>query len=118
MNNNDCMDRGRLNREFISKSPVCVFCGCDNVLNLTIDHKLALSRGGADDDKNKQVACWVCNNLKDSYTNKEFKEYMKALKILHKLCVVKMMMPSNIPIKFRQGFYPSTKKQEEVSKKC
>jgi len=43
---------------------VCVYCGCTNRLILTIDHKTPLAREGKDEDSNKQVCCYVCNQLK------------------------------------------------------
>ena len=85
---------------------VCVFCGCNNKLTLTIDHKVPLSRGGKDVDENKQVCCWTCNQLKDSLNNGEFRRYYSALQILKDLEKIKIMFPGNLDLKFSQYHHP------------
>lgn len=68
----------------------CVYCGCVNKLILTIDHITPLSRGGGDNDENKQVTCIVCNWLKGSLTDAEFKKYFKSLMNLKDLNKIKL----------------------------
>ena len=58
---------------------VCVYCGCKNKLILTIDHKTHLARGGVDNEKNKQVCCFICNQFKGVLTHEEFKKYNKDI---------------------------------------
>lgn len=85
----------------------CVFCNCNNKLVLTIDHILPLSRGGEDTDENKQVACVTCNRLKGSLTDAEFRKYMKAIEILHKLTKIKIVnIPAIVNLEFNQNHYP------------
>lgn len=73
-------------REFKKKmGNKCVYCGCTNPLILTIDHIIPLIRGGLDISKNKQVCCFICNQLKGALTDEEFKKYMVALEILYDL---------------------------------
>lgn len=98
----------------------CVYCGCDNILFLTIDHKTPLNRGGTDDKNNLQVCCLPCNSLKGALTEKEFLQYMKALKILKNLCKIKAAWPMNVPLEFKQHFYPGFplfKKPEATNEK-
>lgn len=83
----------------------CVYCGCTNKLMLTIDHIIPLVRGGPDTDENKQVCCYICNQLKGPLNDEEFKEYMMALEILQEL--TKVRLDINIdPIVFNQQYYP------------
>ncbi len=52
------------------------FCnGCDvhfRLRNLTLDHIVARSRGGADTDSNLQLLCQACNSKKSARTQEEF----------------------------------------------
>ncbi len=41
----------------------CLKCGSEE--NLTIDHIQPKSKGGSNDDSNKQTLCWACNHEKD-----------------------------------------------------
>lgn len=93
----------------------CVYCKCENILTLTIDHKKALSRGGEDIDENKQVTCFICNQLKDVMSDKEFKEYMKALGILKDLNKIRMTFNTQgqPSILFNEKGYPQTIKEME-----
>jgi hypothetical protein len=85
--------------------PVCVYCGCTNKLLLTEDHILPKSRGGTDDDKNKQMACWTCNQLKGNLLDKEFRKYLKALYVLSDICKIKMIQQP-VNLRFNQGYWP------------
>ena len=93
----------------------CVYCKCNNLLTLTIDHTKPLSRGGEDNDENKQVTCFICNQLKDSLTDKEFKEYLKGITIMKRLN--KMMISFNSKgeptLAFYEKGYPQTLKELE-----
>ncbi len=71
----------------------CVYCGCSNPLILTIDHRNPTARGGIDEDKNKQIACFICNQLKGALTHAEFKLYFRSLLNLHKLKKVSFFIP-------------------------
>jgi hypothetical protein len=87
----------------------CVYCDCNNKLLLTIDHKMPKSRGGKDDDTNKQVCCWFCNQLKGSLTDNEFKKYLKSLYTLKELCKVRLKFPDNLDVMFNANHYPDFK---------
>lgn len=103
---------GKLKKKLGEK---CVYCGCTNVLTLTIDHKKALARGGEDTNDNKQVMCFICNQLKDVLSDSEFKEFMKALEILKGLNKVRMDFNSQGQplIVFNSKGYPQTIKELE-----
>lgn len=45
----------------------CVFCG--TIHNLTIDHKIPLSKGGANNEDNLQTLCKDCNHAKGNKMN-------------------------------------------------
>lgn len=93
----------------------CVYCGCNNILILTIDHIKPLARGGEDSKKNKQVVCFTCNQLKGILTDKEFIKYMKALKILKNLNKMKLIFNQNGQpnLLFNERAYPQTIKEME-----
>lgn len=96
----------------------CVYCGCTNKLILTIDHIIPFSRGGTDDDNNKQVTCRICNGLKGSLTHEEFLKYYQALGDLKDLFKIALVLPSKIPLQFNQEYYPDFPpdcKQEQKS---
>lgn len=42
---------------------------CHTTENLTLDHKLPLSRGGSNEKKNLQCLCFDCNSMKGNMTN-------------------------------------------------
>ena len=88
---------------------VCVYCGCTNKLILTIDHIKPLVRGGDDTDENKQVACVICNWLKGSLTDAEFKKYYKLLLTMKDLNKVKLST-GDLSIFFRAFGYPKSLK--------
>jgi len=90
----------------IKNNKQCVYCGCNNPLMLTIDHKIPISRGGTNEESNLQPCCWVCNQLKGSLTDREFRKYLKAIKIMHELVKLKIVFPPRVQLKFSQGYYP------------
>lgn len=52
----------------------CRRCGTNE--NLVIDHIVPLSRGGNDDDTNKQLLCWSCNARKRNLTDEEYDAWL------------------------------------------
>lgn len=89
----------------------CVYCGCRNTLILTIDHKIPKVRGGADEEKNMQVCCWICNQLKGALTHEEFKKYMKSLETLKELFKIKLIMQP-LRLDFHPTYYPQFQLKE------
>jgi 5-methylcytosine-specific restriction endonuclease McrA len=63
----------------------CKYCKCENMLIMTVDHVIPLDRGGTDVVSNLACCCYTCNQLKGNLLPAEFREYLKALKILKKL---------------------------------
>ena len=89
----------------------CVYCGCTNPLLLTIDHIVPKARDGPDTNKNKQVTCWICNQLKGALTDKEYKKYFATLAELKELCKIKIKnLPPQLELEFRQNHYPNYNK--------
>jgi len=81
--------KGRNNRKTQKElGHKCVYCKCENRLILTVDHKLPIGRGGKDEESNKQVCCFICNQLKGALTDPEFRKYLKALYEMHDVCRV------------------------------
>ena len=103
----DIIKKVLVNRE-LKEGKVCTYCNCDNPITLTVDHIIPTVRGGSDDKWNKQVVCLICNFLKGPLTDEEFRKYLSALKDLHSLCKVKLMI--NPIFKYRLDFYPLQEK--------
>lgn len=59
--------------EFLEKNPNCIACG--RTEDLAVDHKLARSRGGSDDEDNLQTLCRFCNTQKGVKSNEEWMRY-------------------------------------------
>lgn len=117
LNKAENIERGKKNAVFKKKNgEVCVYCGCRNRLLLTVDHITPLIRGGNDTNKNKQVCCFLCNQLKGALNHEEYIKYLDALNTLKDLCKLKVaMLPPRII--FRPWFFPGyTEKEEEEIK--
>jgi len=84
----------------------CVYCNCDNPLMLTKDHIIPKVRGGPDVEENIQPCCWICNQLKGGLTDKEFKKYYRALKLLKGLYKVAINFPDKLELRFMQDHRP------------
>ena len=54
----------------------CVYCGCDDVRQLTLDHVVPQSKGGPNSWDNLVTACKICNSEKADLT---LEEYGKAI---------------------------------------
>ncbi len=60
---------------------ICYYCKRKvNSKELTMDHKIPLSRGGSSDKINIVPACKECNNKKKYLLPWEWEEYLKTLK--------------------------------------
>lgn len=60
---------------------ICYYCGRRvGAKNLTMDHKIPLSRGGTSDRVNIVPCCKDCNNKKKYLLPWEWDEYIKNLK--------------------------------------
>jgi len=101
-------ERGRMHHELKKRLGLkCVYCGCTNPLVLTIDHKTPLCKGGDDSEKNKQVCCWTCNQLKGALTHAEFRKYQICLSKMFDLQKVKLFYKENkVQVKFFPEFTP------------
>lgn len=57
----------------------CIYCRVALQLdNVSLDHKVPLSRGGANVEENLQLVCRRCNGAKGSFTNEEFAALVAA----------------------------------------
>lgn len=93
----------------------CSYCGCTNKMMLTIDHIIPLVRGGKDINSNKQVCCFICNQLKGALSDEEFKKYMIALEMLYDLTKVKLNITIG-KIDFNSFHYPDYQLREVKEK--
>ena len=112
-----------ITKEIIQKNKIkktkgleCVYCGCTNQLILTIDHKIPKSRGGLNEEKNMQVCCYICNQLKGSLTDKEFKIYLKNLYNLKELCKIRLELGPMV-LHFNSHHYPDYKLNNSTQSK-
>lgn len=90
----------------------CVYCGCNNKLVLTIDHIIPITRDGKDEDTNKQVTCYICNQLKGGLTDNEFRKYYKLIQGLKDLQKIKLEIEQPNLI-FRPNYFPQKDKETE-----
>jgi len=56
----------------------CVYCPCTDRTKLTIDHKVARSKGGSNRFNNLQTCCIDCNKAKGAMTDRQFRNWMIA----------------------------------------
>lgn len=58
----------------------CAYCGKKiHFDDLSIDHILALSKGGTDDEDNLIPCCVICNHQKDNMSVEEFRAYLENI---------------------------------------
>lgn len=91
----------------------CVYCGCTNPMIMQIDHKHPVSRNGEDKDSNKQVACAICNQLKDKLTHVQFKKYYKNLISMYDLQKISLYIADPIVTFHVKGYTPTKEEVEE-----
>ena len=53
---------------FVRDGGKCVYCGNNDLAQLTIDHRVPLSRGGLTNQDNLVTACRSCNQRKGNDT--------------------------------------------------
>ncbi len=59
-------------KELRSNQEHCSYCNGILTDDRTVDHFMPLFRGGSDDNNNKIICCYSCNQLKGSLTPREF----------------------------------------------
>ena len=58
----------------------CAYCGKKiDFDDLSIDHLIAVSKGGTDDVENLIPCCYLCNHQKDSMSVEEFRTYLENI---------------------------------------
>ena len=100
----------------LKKNKCCVYCGCNEPLALTIDHKTPKIRGGLDNPGNLHVCCWICNQVKGNLNHSEFLKYRKSLHLIHELAKVRLQFPPNLPLIFKPYHYPDYKWPDQKPK--
>jgi hypothetical protein len=74
-------------KEFKQKNKkICYYCGkpiSDLANDLTVDHKLPVSRGGKTADENLAICCKLCNQDKADLTEEEYIEYKARIREIH-----------------------------------
>lgn len=62
----------------------CAICGEPiGFKNLTLNHKVPLSKGGTNEFENLQLACRECNLMKKGLTEKEFQKKVRKVFAFH-----------------------------------
>lgn len=61
-------------REALAGQP-CTYCGAPSD---TVEHRLAVTRGGTSEPANLLPACWPCNKLKGALSEDEFRASIAA----------------------------------------
>lgn len=84
---------------------ICKYCGCNNPLMMTVDHRVPLVRGGADSEENMDCVCFICNYIKGPLNEAEFKKYFKALKNLRSIYKIKLVI-QDPKLEFSMHNYP------------
>ena len=70
----------------------CAICGRKiDFADMTVDHKIPLSKGGTNDFDNLQAACLRCNAMKNSMTMKEMVERIFRILLHNKTIVVSLI---------------------------
>lgn len=90
------IDEKNIIKEFkLQNNHVCSYC-CKRITDdkdLTVDHKIPISRGGATTETNLTIACLKCNREKDNMTDKEYMRFKEIqLKIYESYEVSKLIM--------------------------
>ena len=58
----------------------CAYCGRKiSFDDMSIDHLLAVSKGGTDDVDNLIPCCYLCNHQKDNMSVEEFRAYLEDI---------------------------------------
>lgn len=65
--------KNRLKNKLVKKR--CRYCKATE--NLTIDHKVPVTRGGSDHKSNLQVLCMTCNGTKSALSHNDVKRLFK-----------------------------------------
>ena len=69
----------------IKEGDRCTYCGCKELLYLTVDHIIPKAAGGSDAKNNQEILCIMCNRLKGAKPKATFVKVMKNFREL-KLC--------------------------------
>jgi 5-methylcytosine-specific restriction endonuclease McrA len=68
----------QLKAMMIEQDGKCNACGCDITLKPSVDHIVAISKGGSNDISNIQLLCKSCNSRK---FNKDFSVFVQSLRV-------------------------------------
>lgn len=70
-------DKAIINDFKQKNKPACSYCGktITNKEELTVDHKIPVSRGGTTVESNLAISCYKCNNEKSDMTDEEYSAF-------------------------------------------
>jgi 5-methylcytosine-specific restriction endonuclease McrA len=77
------LDYGLAELQQLLESPCCSYCSLPMAWDVSIDHKIAISRGGRHQLANLAVCCSRCNQAKGLLTDEEFVQLRELLKVFH-----------------------------------
>lgn len=79
LDNLEEIDYKALKDKFDSLDNKCVVCGSKE--NITIDHKIPVTKGGTNENTNLVLACVHCNCQKGNKTEEEYREWLNENKM-------------------------------------
>lgn len=64
-------------KALLIRGATCRYCGCGEVIELTVEHLTPISRGGTVRRDNLGVSCFRCDLAKAQMTDEEFKAWIR-----------------------------------------
>jgi hypothetical protein len=107
--------RRQLKSQFAA-SPFCMYCRAGMTIeNVSLDHSIPITRGGANDFSNISFICKGCNKSKGDFTKDEYVRILSALKVIEKdlqnfTIVSKIVTALRVANSFRMGVQRRAKK--------
>lgn len=100
--------KNKIRRFRTNNLPICFYCHeyIEDENKVTVDHKVAISRGGKDNKQNLVIACYDCNQKKGNMNVKEFHLFKKYKELLLKLEIEQL--------EFKKEMFKGILKEEHI----